>query len=311
MRNISELELFKELDKKSLTKKVSSLKLNEVLLSHTQFSESLNIIERRFNYLLKLKVIEGFMNNELNLVYLGKSNDIPNPFTYWIAGNTAGLPVSYGNMSNYLNFKNGEVDRVDPKTLFNMLQNMFILRETYLNFNSLTMNVKLVKSITISYVKMFSKILDKNFGIKLKPQDEDMINYTIALFFSSFLLERTINSTIESIAYSTVRNKTPHDFLKSRINLNNFDMESLSGFVKSLSENYEILDKLTFRIMISEWATLYGETTILGMESLGYFLAVVTGSDTLGNIEKDYFISSLVDREIPIIMSEFSKIISK
>ena len=308
MKKLTDLFLFEMMDKKSdIKNKLLGVNLSLDKLKLDALDESFRVINRRFNYGMKSKVMNEVMATHVIPLYNKDRLFLPKAVPAWLFS-LGGNPVALVNLTNDGRYSDKIFD-IDNRTLFAHLQTGTILRECYFNWNKICMNSEITKNATIAYTKLFSKVLDKMYGITLNKQRVDCINYVIAKFFLHYQLEKAESDVTNNTAYLTCFNDT------TKVTVSNADAEfpdeaysNIDMFVQALA-TMDGLSKLTMRSFLEQWMVMYGDSTVLALEYFPFFCSMIFSSMIAAHVNKEFAIESVVNKETLLIYNEMARIL--
>jgi hypothetical protein len=309
MRRLTDTTIYKLLDKSNdLTGQIPNLAVPNNRLPLGDIQLNLEIIQRRFNYLLKNKVISDVQAGLVVPVFNPDTIDIPHfvPAVGMIEDNQAKTFVNLTNVARY--GKNHEFD-IDNRKLFALLQTGSLLREVSTNWNKIVMNATIMKTGAVIYAKMFSKILDRIFAINLNKQRSDIVNFVCAKFFLIYVLEKQPGDIVDSAAYLACYNDT------TKLTVTAADQHftddaytSFESFISNLA-TLDGLSGLTQRVFLQNWMKMYGPPTAIGLEYFPFFLHTLFSAMINAHMNSENIIEPLVGKETITLYNEIGRII--
>jgi hypothetical protein len=296
------------LDKKNdLTGEILGISLNADKLELSELDENISIINRRFNYLMKNKVLNDLQVGNVIPVFNTYKINLPHflPVFSMMSNNK---PISVVNLTNYGRKDKDKLFNIDNRTLFALLQTGTVARETILNWNQVSMNTTIIKNSAIIYSKMFSKVLDKMFAINLDRLMADTIYYLTAKFFLLFQMEKKENEITNNIAYQAINNDSTKNIIFSTDSGFTEDAYSdLNSFVENLS-TINGLSKLTTRGFIENWMMMYGDSTVFALEYFPLFCHAIFSAMINAHLNKEFVIEPLASKETTSLYNELGRI---
>jgi len=171
------------------------------------------------------------------------------------------------------------------------------------------MNTEVLKSSMLIYTKLFSKVLDKMYGISLNKLNVDKINYCIAKFFLHYQMEKAESDTVNNMAYLACFNdSTKRTIMGCDMSFDEDSYVDFKAFIKELS-TLDGLSKLNMRAFLQEWMVLYGESTIIALEYYPLFCGMIFSSMLNGHVNKEFAIESVVAKETQQLYNELARIL--
>ena len=175
------------------------------------------------------------------------------------------------------------------------------------NWNRYVTNINIIKSSSIAYSKMVGKILDKLYAIKIDQFKSDLIHFLIAKFFIINLCGRLNTENTDEIAYASCFNKSTKTLIiEEASSLDERMFDSFELFIKEISTLG--MKNLNVRIFIENFARMYGETSLLGIDYLPAFLSIIFGTAINANLGKDSIILTIAEDHVQHAYVEFFKL---
>ena len=139
--------------------------------------------------------------------------------------------------------------------------------------------------LTKIYTYMFALAIQKTkttFGDDFKT---DAAHFLISRFFLLYVLNKTDTDMIDDYAYTSVRNRSSLESMKSFEEISEIDYSSLSGFLKTFGEAFYNGEVIRLPDFENRWVQLFGDSTGLAIEFapfLMHFLFAVLHGASLG-----------------------------
>lgn len=311
MKTLSKTYLFSKTKAEQFQNDVKQLDfLGSDRINIADIEDDLKLINKRYSYAMKLKVIDAVEKGKIIPIYpnINMTKLIP---IFLVKNSQINDISAILNLKLYgLKDRNG-VFSMETKKMYALLECAYIERELMINQNAFIMNTKIMMLSTQIYVKLFNKVLDKMFGVNLSADVSDQINYLIGKFFLINIIERPENDTLDNIAFSACfndPNKQRILALNDEFDRTNFN--SLEEFITGLSDQFNILTNLNLRSFLNNFMTMFGETSAFAIECYpnlleNIFLGAVFGC----RINKDFMFDSVVGKETNSLHSELSRLI--
>ena len=295
MKTLNDSALFKmNPDYQKIVKTIADISLLNDVLPLSSLDSEFAIINRRFNYGTEKRIMEEV--NKGNIVFINKK-ELRLPKYLNVIGKMKADksgPCMIINLDGYMNSK-GEIF---PRTLFALMQNGLINLELYRNWNAYTNNVKFLSINTLLYSRFTTKIFDKLFSIDLNKQSSDLVSYLFSKFFLINMCGKDNNELVNNIAYKSCFNMTSQVVIENlekelyeNINDEDFYAEIFT-FFKAL-KYIPTLEKSNIRSFIENYVRMYGEGSLLSVDYLPAFLALIYSQVVGGNINKDFMIEQV------------------
>lgn len=306
MKKITDSFIFQQVIKNEKVKdSIKNMVVGSQKIEFNAIDEQLNVINKRMKYAGKDITMELLEKNLIVPIY-NPTLGLPKYLNSFMKSDN-GNAVAVCDLTNFSRISYEGICDITAKTLFTLMQNAAINHELTNNWNRYTTNVTIVKNGAIIYSKIFGKVLDKLYAIKIDEFKSDLINFLLAKFFIVNMCDRVETNTVDQIAYHACVNKSNYELIRveaSQLNENMFD--SLESFVIALSTLN--MKNLNIRILVENFARMYGESTLLGMDYLPAFFGMIFGVAVQGTISKDYIIEGLCGKNIDSLYIEFFKL---
>jgi hypothetical protein len=272
--------------------------------------DELNIIQKRFSFPLKNKVIDELHSKKRIVPIFNKDRiKIPTSIPAYLY-NLNGKPVSLVNLTNYGNKdKNGEF-HIDTRQLFAVMQTGVVTLGCYENWNAISMNQSVAKLGASIYSKIFSKVLDKMFAVNLDPIKADKVRFIASKFFLLNVLGKTNGETVNNIAYGNCLNGTTRTtILAFDQSLPQTAYKRLDDFINAIAQTVEGCHTLTIRTFLDTYIKMYALSAIFALEYFPYFCHMLFSVAVGAHINSEYLIENLVGKELDKFYNEVSNII--
>jgi hypothetical protein len=289
---------------KSMT---SELLLTKYNVNRDRLKDNLSVIQRRYKYPSKVRVIESVESGEVIPVF-DSASVIPTSIPAWLVYDKSKNIVAIANLSPYA--KEGKVDlEIDIKKLFGCIQAGLVVLGLYTSENKVINNANILKNATYIYTRMFARCLDRIYSLNLDPLQTDRVSYQIAKFFQIHLMSRENNATTKNLAMTTIPGQTPKASLERMDEEYVLDYSSLTKFVESLSSSSPALSNLTIRSFMEVWIKMFGSSALFAVESGIYFFVAVMSAASLSGMNTELIINNLADKQVQALYSEFFRLV--
>jgi hypothetical protein len=282
-------------------------KIKQSKISLDQIKDGLDIIRRRYKYTSTSLLLTNIDNGNIIPIF-DKENIIPVFFPSWLIRED-GRVKAVVNLSNYSTLGVNDYLELENKKLFTLLQSGLIIKEFFDNENKLIMNTNFIKNLTFAYTRMFVRCLDRQYSLTINPSEADKVSYLVAKFFLLNLVGREDNETVKGLAYNTCVNSTPIEIIKRMEDESDINYHNLSTFIETLSNSFSKLNALTIRVIVETWTKMYGDFTLMGMESFLYFLVSLFSSVTPASMYNEKLVTTLVGRQAGDCFNEFFRLV--
>jgi hypothetical protein len=307
MRSLTNTYLFSELDKEnSLSAKIAAARSPAAVLPLEKLKFSLDVIDRRFNFLLRARTV-GDVKSGLTVPVFAEGLSLPAflpAFGYADAGelkvyaNLTGI----GHMDKQGNFE------VDPRKLFAHLHTATIIRICSESWTRIQSNVTLMKASSQAYAKMLNKVLDKTYAVNLNRMRADVTSFASAKFFLSYVFGREPGETTDNAAYLACFNGTTRPTVNNAVAAFPEGWESsLRGLVDGALAGMDGLKGLSIRSLLEAWIKTYDLSAVLALEYYPFLLHALFAAMVGAHVNAEYVIDPLVGRETTTIYGELAR----
>lgn len=309
-RRLTDSEVYQQMAKtRNLETKIKNFCPVRDKVSFEKMSDTMEIIRKKFNFNMKADIMELLNNDKIIIVY-NRENAMPR-FMNVFGKKVNGEVVVLVDITAYANIdKNGNID-IFPRTLYGLLQNAMILYYVTTKFHKIEISNPLATFSARAYTKLVCGIMDKILGININPTRSDIAYYLTAKYFLINVYGYEGNEgTINDFARNATINNTELNLLKEIEN--ELDTKKLYSNFMNFMEEISRLDgfhSLQFRSFMEQYLRQYGEASLLSVDYLPSFLALIMGTNVSAQLNKDYIISSICSKEAVRITTEFAKII--
>jgi hypothetical protein len=311
LKKLTELHLFNLTFATSLSDRVKDM-TNEVLTTNFRvdtkdIADQLAVIQRRFKFISKSKIIAD-LEQGVTIPIFDPKLAIPSFIPTWLVYRDQDISA----ISNFTIYgkraDDGTLD-IDNKKVYGLLQSASTVMALFQNQNKISNNATIIKNCTHAYVRMFIRCLDRAYSLNLQKDTADRVAYLVGKFFQVCVMGRPDGESTRAIALQSVSNDTPHSLLTRLDEEFTGPLDSLPGFIEALSQHFEVLRHLTLRTLVENWLRMYGDSTLLAIESFYYFLTTIFAAVTTSGLNNEVVINGLADKQIIAAHAEFFRLI--
>jgi len=313
MKKLTNCEIMDIINTKyDIVKTLSTFKEQGNVIPVEKLQHHLDAIGRKFKYSLSDRVINDIEKGTVRAVYSTELN-LPKFLPVWSRAEANKNIITYCNLTPYkgIRFDNKGFLDGDIRTIFSILQAGTILNSYYTNYNRIVNNIGFIKYCMVAYTKLFVKVLDRLYGIRLNKMKANTIAFLVAKFFLINICEKPNNDSTDNLAFNVCEKATNEKLIKS------FDSsykteeiyKNLSSFLNFLSTNEEMVRNLSMREFYQVWIVMYDFSTVLSIELLEHLIILVSHVHVGSNINKVTVLDNLLKTEIYKIYNEFSSLV--
>ena len=309
MKKLSELVALRNYNGGRTSVVLAGLDYNTLKVTEDRIEDVISTIKRKENRPLKSKILS---DHALGLTMPLYSPDglaeIPSFVPMWGTKLDGKAVVAY-NITQFASHDENKNIKISVKTMFGFMLGATVSRAIALN-PGILQQPKLLKHLTAIYVRIITKILDKNFAITVNSLHYDQIKYLCAKFFLISVVGAPNNDTTTGIALGTVT-ASSETIVKSIDNDIDESMayNDIESFLTVLAELFTRLHKLQYRLVLNELVKLYKSPTLLIAEYAPYFIANILYTIVSANINNEYTFDSVLGKDGIEVYKELDRLI--
>lgn len=312
MKTLKDCEITDIIDTKyDVVKTLSLFKDSDGVIPNSKLQHYLDAINRKFKYALTDKVVNNVEKGIVRAVYSPELN-LPKFLPVWSKKKGSDI-ITYVNLTPYRGIRfdtKGFLDG-DIRTIYSMLQAGTIVNSYYNNYKRLIGNIGFLRYCMTAYTKLFIKVLDRLYGIKLNNLKANTLAFLVAKFFLINICGKEDNEATGNIAFNVCEKATNVKLIKG------FDKpykseviyKSLGNFIDFLSTHEDMVRKLSMREFYQSWIVMYDFSTLLSIELLEHLIILVGHVNVGSNINKVTVLDNLLKTESLKIYNEFSSLV--
>lgn len=277
MKSLRDTYIFSMMNEGGYIDKKLSLFTNpntSTVATEKMLEEQLLHINKTFKYPAKMAVLEAYKNGELIPVVLkkGVNERMPVSIPFIVNSDRTKAIVFIDNYSTVNS--SGDIN-IDYKKFYCLMESAYLALEG-LPYN----NSSVINKGSLIWSHLFTKILNKKFALNTDKTAMDRVIFLASKFFLYNIIGMTDPSTVFNYAIKNCK-------YASEILLRDIDaeftpdtFENISTFLSKFSNtSFKFVsgfEKITVRDFISSYAEMYGQSTILALETLEYFAFVIS-----------------------------------
>lgn len=283
-----------------LSTMTNEAQITALRVQEDQIVEQLSIIRKRYKFPSKSSVLALFDQGILRPVYDQSGTFIlPTFLTAWLMSDRITTVKAVVNLTLYARKRpvtdkerGGDVD-IDVKQLYGLMQNGLVAYLLYRYENRIINTMDVVKNAMQCYVRMILRCLDRLFALNSDKVATDRAAYIIGCFFLVNVLGKSDGIAVRGLAYQCCHNRTKQDIVEAVYDNLTPDYTDLTGLFSTLSAGVPALSSATLRGVLETWTRLYGDSTLLAMESFLHFAQMLSATYVGAQLNNELLINTV------------------
>jgi hypothetical protein len=308
-KKLSELSLMTILaQSKDVIKTLSSDAIIEsAIIPKESIKENVSLIKRRFKFAGVNKTINDYEIGRVIPIFK-YDLQIPPFIPVWLKS-YKGKPSAIVNLTMFARGKTKEELEIDNRKLFALLQSGTIVLSLYENYSKIINSSVLQKELSKIYVKMLSKCADKNYALNISKIDYDKFSFLVSNFFLINLMEKN-NDTTRDISFNNTKYGTTRATIDRTEAEFEIEYDSIIDFYKvAVPGSIDSMKSCNPKQMFETFISMYGESSMLALESLPYFLVNIFAPVVGGYINNEALLLNLAQDSINKAYNEYFRLI--
>lgn len=274
-------------------------------LGPQDLEEQFVLIKKYIKSALKIKVLKDYEENNIVLLYapenVGRMTSLP-----FIMSVSNGKLCANVMVSSFGNMRQDGVVNVDYRKLYTLMESAYIAKEFLGRYDKYKNNGAIINGCVI-YANMFVKPLNKKFNLHLDKNRENAVLFLAAKFY----LKNVLGMQNEDILYNTAiracKGENPLLIKEVDVAIPDEAYKDLGTFINALKEDKLNLglSGLTVRGFLESYISLYGGSTVFGLELLPYWLYIVNASISSMGLVNNYALEELCEKGGAKIIAQF------
>lgn len=310
IKKLTELYLFNALPEDRRSAILASMTglpiLERATVSREALGEQLALIQRRYKYPSKARVLADVESGAIRMVY-DKAMAVPSFLPAWLVIRDQRVEAVV-NLSLHARETGDGFLEIDPKRLFGLAQCGTIALAVFNRENKIVNSMGVVKGLTYAYTRMFVKCLDRLYALNLDGLQSDRAAYLVAKWFQLGILGRVPSETVDGVARQCTNNGTPQAALERAEAESSVSYESISDFTDSLANSVAPLSTLQLRTLVEAWTRMYGDSTVLALESMPLFAMTAMSAVVSASLNNEAVIAQIAGSQLGSAYLEFFNI---
>jgi hypothetical protein len=285
-------------------------------IRHADIEDSLRSINRRFERLpLKGRTLDLYTNNRI--VLLGNKETVvaPTVLPAWCLV-TGGRVVAYVNATPYVPAAGPA--SMDLRRLFGLLVTGEVLVDTYDSWPKLTSSQTLCAKVAAVYARMMHKVADRITGVGMDRMRSSQLKYVFAKYLLVGMAGRIPNEGTDATAAAVAPDTSTAALLEFESSVAAAakapDQAALYSadavnFLAAVASSVPWMSRMTVRGFIQTFTAMYGNPSLLMMESLGYLVAGMASHQIGAELVNSYAFEPVFAREGGEAIDELARLL--
>lgn len=266
-----------------------------IVVTPEMLEEEVIHINKTFKYPAKMAVIEAFKNKSLIPVMLkhGVNDKMPVAIPFMISKDHSRAMVF---IDNYATINRDGIITIDYKKLYCLMESAYLSMEG-LKRN----NTALINKGSMIFAHIFTRVLNKQFSLNTNRSAMNKVIFLASKYFMYNHLGMTDHNMVFNYALKNCNSATA-------ILMRDVDAEfepvcytDISTFLtKMASTSYQFVsgfEKITTRDFIASYASMYGQSTLLSLESLDYFMFMISSVVIGAYLNNQTILEDIIDKD--------------
>ena len=279
-----------------IDKKVKLFASDSALVVTPQMLEvEVATINKTFKYPAKMAVLEAFRNGHLRPVVLkqGVHDKMPISIPFLVNKDRTAAMVFIDNYTRM--DKEGNLS-IDYKKFYCLMESAYLSMEGIKRNNT-----TVISRGSEIFAHMFTKVLNKKFSLNSKRDAMNKVIYLASKFFMINHLGMTDQNMISNYAIKNCNSATAILVRDVDTAFTPEMFTNISTFLKGLADlSYLFIpgfETITTRDYMTSYADTYGQSTIYSLESLEYFLFVISSVVIGAYLNNQTLLEDIIDKD--------------
>jgi hypothetical protein len=256
-------------------------------------------------------VLDELKTGSLVLVDSAETASVPT----WMVMKDGKISKAVVNLFGRIRRKDGdETAQYNVREVYAACILAMTVRKFYENETRVVHNLKMTVQASVIWTRMVYRVLDTLYSVDVAPSwVGGVVRAQLAMFFLHYVAEKEIRSAKDyDASFDSVLNviaKAQHVKVSDVIakgavadgqeflDYVEENWGSLKGLMNKLSQVHPVLKDLDITTFLRKFIMMYGEKSLLMLESYAYFLGFCFTVTAGGNLVKDFALQSAVDKE--------------
>lgn len=297
-KTIRETYIFSQMNKDGFIDKKLQAFTNpntSFVVTPKMLEEEIIHINKTFKYPAKMAVIEAFRNGSLIPVMLkhGVNERMPISIPFLISKDRSKALVF---IDNYATLSKDGIIQIDYKKLYCLLESAYLAMEGIKRNNTM-----IISKGSMIFAHVFTRVLNKQFSLNTNRSAMNKVIFLASKFFLYNHLGMTDQNMVFNYALKNCNSATAILMRDVDAEFTEDCFKDISTFLGKLASTpYKFVpgfEKITTRDFISSYANMYGQSTILSLESLEYFLFMISSVVIGAYMNNQVVLEDIIDKD--------------
>lgn len=277
MKSLRDTFIFSQMNEGGYIDKKLELFMNPnsaIVATSSMLEEPLMRINKTFKYPAKMAVLEGFKNGALVPLVLQKGvNDrMPISIPFLVNKDRTKALVFIDNYAQ----PNSQGDiNIDHKKLYCLMESAYFALQGIPRNNSVIINKG-----SLIWAHIFTKVLNKKFALNTDRNALNKVIFLASKYFLTNIIGMKDQSTVFNYALKNCNSATEILMKDIDAEFTPDTFENIATFLTKLAnvpfKFVSGFEKITVRDYISSFAEMYGQSTLFALETLEYFVFMIS-----------------------------------
>ena len=254
-------------------------------------------INKTFKYPAKMAVLEAFKNGALVPVMLkpGISDKMPVSIPFLFNKDRSKAMVFIDSHARFRNKETMDID-IDYKKFYCLMESAYLAMEGFRRSSA-----SIITKGSSIYAHMFTRVLNKKFALNTNRLAMNKVLFLASKFFMINHLGMKDQNMVFNYALKNCNSATAIAMRDVEGAIGEEAFVNISTFLTALANSsYRLVSgfsSITTRDYINSFANMYGQSTIFALESLDYFMFVISSVAIGAYLNNQVILEDIVDKD--------------
>lgn len=257
---------------------------DSIIINEKYIDEQLLTIKRIKLSPIQDNVISAFLEGNIVIIY-SNVKKVPSiiPFFTTRQGNHVRTYIFMNNFAKLVKDKNDlnhQYLEIPAKHLYALMEGAYISYQYALYPNKIVRSIGLMKPCADTYTSMVMRILNKEYALSMDMDAYDKVAFCVSQFFIESVWGLTNGEQIFAYARQNknIKNNNANYLGALHDEYDDHNISSIDGLIDFIKTITPRLSSLSPRYFYQRWIETYKYSTSFAMESLPYFMYVMTST---------------------------------